>query len=138
MTSRRIALARPLCLLASLLLAPTLVGCGGLFAERAPSTSGDRGVRFVGQAPAQPEWKCVGRVDGIAPPTDFVAAAHDARVDIKSKAARLGATVVKIDHVRLPSHHSKKPAVLLTGRAYRRVDRHPDERPRARRHSRAS
>jgi hypothetical protein len=42
-------------------------------------------------------------------------------VDIKEKAARLGALLVKIDEVKVPSASAKPsaPQVILVGRAYR-------------------
>jgi hypothetical protein len=135
--------------LRALALLPFLVGaaplCGGCIyrdvevrddpqpVERAPY----QGVHFVRAVPPPAEYRCVGRVEGVAPGGDFVAAAKDARIDIKTKAAKLGADVVKIDRMRVPSdqHPSTKPAVLLTGRAYRHVD--PAERKHARIASRA-
>jgi hypothetical protein len=110
------------CLVAAVSLsAPLLAGClvRPIAVEAPPPAY--RSVHFVGRVPAPSAWRFVGRVEGVAPPVDFVAAAHDARVDIKSKAAHLGATVVKIDRVRLPPEHpaAARPSVLLTGRAYR-------------------
>ncbi len=80
-----------------------------------------RHVKLVGRVPPPKRYEYVGKVWGVAPREGFVEAAHDARVDIKTKAVKLGADVVKIDRVRLPSDRprSADPVVMLVGRAYR-------------------
>ena len=99
--------------------ASLLFGCASLpppspYAEDAPYKS----VRLVGRAPSGGEY--LGEVKGVAPREGFVDQAHDARIDIKTRAAWLGADVVQIEKVKVPSASKKgKRQVLLTGRAYR-------------------
>ncbi len=100
---------------------------------RAPSEAEPayRRVKFVGRVPPRAEYRCVGRVSGVAPAEGFVDAAHDARVDIKTKAAKLGAAVVKIDRVRVPPvRRHPQPSVMLVGRAYRLVPPSAQAHPR--------
>jgi hypothetical protein len=131
-------LARPF-----LVLALVAGGCfGGPLAQRraAPESETEpayRGVRFVGKVPPRDRYRFIGRVDGVAPREGFVDAVHDARVDIKTKAAWLGAQVVKIDRVKLPperrgASHPAAPAVLLVGRAYGPLPAHAASRHRVR------
>ena len=52
------------------------------------------------KAPNKARYELLGTVTGVAPDTDFVSAAESARADIREKASRMGATVVRIDEVR--------------------------------------
>jgi hypothetical protein len=78
-----------------------------------------REVRLVTRAPSSAHYVFVGKVRGVAPDAEFVSAAEHVNVQLREKAAALGADVVKIDRVApCASGHR----VLLAGRAYRRLE----------------
>ena len=75
--------------------------------------------------PPRSLYRFVGRVQGVAATTDFVAAARAATDDLRWKAHELGADVVRIDYVAAPPDHGRpRPRVLLAGSAYRAIP-HP-------------
>lgn len=112
------------------LLAPAgflwLIGCvtSGSDAVHPAPDAPYRHVQLVGKVPPPARYRYVGRVSGVAPQVGFVDAVNDARVDIKTKAAKMGAAVVKIDRVKLPpsARQPSRSNVLLVGRAYRAVE----------------
>ena len=80
-------------------------------------------VQIVAKTPDPARYVFVGRVKGVAPAGELTDAAKQAEVDLKTKAAKLGADVVKIDLLRPPPDVAPtgKKLVLLAGRAYRRL-----------------
>jgi len=78
-----------------------------------------RNIKIVSRRPARLHYQYLGRVRGIAPNTDFVAAAKQARTQIARSAEKLGADVIKIE-VLDPTAPGNK--VLIQARAYRLAD----------------
>ena len=130
----RLGSTRRLCRLIACVVFAT--GCAGAPAYRSSARGrrSDEGqavawrqVRLVGDVPPGDRFRLVGKVDGITREASFVEAARAARIDIRMQAVRLGATIVKIDTIRIPpeSPRTIAPRVLLVGRAYAPLPVHP-------------
>jgi hypothetical protein len=79
-------------------------------------------IRLVTKEPPANQYRCLGKIDGVADVSDWVEASKHARVDLWQKASALGADLVKIDRVVVPAEGAHGKLVLLTGRAYRSND----------------
>jgi hypothetical protein len=102
----------------------TLAGCASAIPLRPVHSTAVDTPMLMFNPPPPTLYRFVGRVRGIARTSDFVAAAHAANDDLRWKAHRLGADVVRIDYVAVPRDHWQGPQVLLAGRAYKAIP-HP-------------
>lgn len=104
--------------------------CAGCAAS---TTNPPSNVRIVMKEPDIGRYKLVGRVVGVAPTDDLVSAGPSARRDIKRKAARMGAVLVKVDEVTPPEDKGHKHVIVLVGRAF--SERLTEAPPVARKHA---
>jgi hypothetical protein len=95
-----------------------LAGCGASTSKAVKVDARAANVRLVMKEPDVERYKLVGKVDGVAPTDDLMLAAGAAEADIKNKAARMGAQLVKIDIINAPEDAGKKGVVVLEGRAF--------------------
>lgn len=100
-----------------------LSGCAEQLPDHVDLMPAAADVDFTEDPPGADGYKMVGQVTGVAAAHDPDVAEEAARNDMRNNAAKLGATVVKIDEDKgeaLPLEDKTK--VELVGRAYRAVD----------------
>jgi hypothetical protein len=76
-------------------------------------------VRLVVRTPPRQQYQYVGRVRALATDRDeFVTAAHTVQDQLRERARKLGADVVRLDVIK---EGGRDHVVMLAGRAYRAV-----------------
>jgi hypothetical protein len=77
-------------------------------------------VKITGKEPPSDRWELVGKISGEASTDDTTEAGIAAEKDLKKKALRLGAALVKIDQITPPADKGKRGKVtVFVARAFR-------------------
>lgn len=111
------------CVLGALAVGELVLGCASSAGSAVPAgiSPGARRVQIVTGNPNPDAFEFVGEVSGIGKAFDLAEAMEEARGELRSHAAELGATVVTIDTNTAGNARdwSGRSQVVLNGRAFR-------------------